>query len=367
MSNSYLYHYTSVEGFKNIIESHSLSLTESNFLNDPQDCKLFEYILKNNIKDNENKTAQEIIDSCKLKENKDEILKVISNCSFEDYIDYLYKHIKLYVMSFSKDGDDLSMWNYYGKGGLSLKISKNELINEIKKLLKDENEYFIFEEVIYSNNDTIDKVPNFDSIELYSKDEDYVLKSNIENEAKNEDAKYLLDNNELKKFYYIFYKSYLFSINYVLSKDVISFDSNQESICKAVFNSILELPESMLWKRNLSIYMILLTALIKSNSYESEKEVRIVYFKHSIDDECNDKNIDFFVKHTPSGDLLSPCIYLKEDINGFKDTLKELIISPVSKNLTIGQDVYKDTLIRYLLHNGYKNKKVKYSKHSIRW
>ena len=104
MSNSYLYHYTSVEGFKNIIESHSLRLTESNFLNDPQDCKLFEYILKNNIKDNENKTAQEIIDSCKLKKNKDEILKVISNCSFEDYIDYLYKHIKLYVMSFSKDG-----------------------------------------------------------------------------------------------------------------------------------------------------------------------------------------------------------------------------------------------------------------------
>ena len=34
-------------------------------------------------------------------------------------------------MSFSKDGDDLSMWNYYGKGGLSLKISKNELINQV--------------------------------------------------------------------------------------------------------------------------------------------------------------------------------------------------------------------------------------------
>ena len=33
----------------------------------------------------------------------------------------------------------------------------------------------------------------------------------------------------------------------------------------------------MLWKRDLSLFMILLSSLIKSNSYESENEIRIVY------------------------------------------------------------------------------------------
>ena len=36
-----LYHYTSVDGFKSIIENHYFRLSESSFLNDPDDCKLF--------------------------------------------------------------------------------------------------------------------------------------------------------------------------------------------------------------------------------------------------------------------------------------------------------------------------------------
>lgn len=113
-----LYHYTNVEGFKSIIENHYFRLSESSFLNDPDDCKLFNDFLVKNID-----CPKKLIVSSgvkKLIDYENEILEIYKKCSFEDYVKYLEKHIKLYVMSFSSVADDLTMWNYYGKGGLAL-------------------------------------------------------------------------------------------------------------------------------------------------------------------------------------------------------------------------------------------------------
>lgn len=260
------------------------------------------------------------------------------------------------------------MWNYYGKGGFSIKIDKDELIKEIKNLLVENNEYFIFEKVIYSKNDTIDKIPDFNNIKFYNKDDEYVLTKNIEDSGQDENVKYLLDSAKLEIFYRVYYKAYLYSIKYLLTEKTITIDANKDIICQKIFENTLNLKKSMAWKRNLSIYMLFLTALIKSNSYESEKEVRLVYFKYDIDNDCKEDKVDFFTKYTSFGNLLSPCVYLKKgDCTGFEKIIKELIISPVSKNLTIGQEVYKDTLTRFLLHNHYEGTKIKYSKHNIRW
>ena len=85
----------------------------------------------------------------KLIDYENEILEIYKKCSFEDYVKYLEKHIKLYVMSFSSVADDLTMWNYYGKGGFSLEISKDQLIQVMKNTLKENDEYFTISNVIY--------------------------------------------------------------------------------------------------------------------------------------------------------------------------------------------------------------------------
>ena len=85
-----LYHYTSVDGFKSIIENHYFKLSESSFLNDPDDCKLFNDFLVKNIND-----PEFFIETTKMKalmNNKDNILEIYKKCSFEDYIKYLEKN-----------------------------------------------------------------------------------------------------------------------------------------------------------------------------------------------------------------------------------------------------------------------------------
>lgn len=366
-----LYHYTSVDGFKSIIENHYFRLSESSFLNDPDDCKLFNDFLVKNIND-----PEFFIETTKMKalmNNKDNILEIYKKCSFEDYIKYLEKNIKLYVMSFSSKDDDLTMWNYYGKGGFSLKVSKDQLIQVMKNNLKENDEFFTISNVIYTKKDTCDKIPNFNSFHLYSKEYDDLLKENenIRKEENKEDIKNLFEKDNLETFIHIYYKGYLLSLDYLLKKKVISNEDDQEAICKAVFKNTKDFEIkniNMLWKRDLSLFMILLSSLIKSNSYESENEIRVVYFKYDIENKENE-NINYYIRHTPFGNLLSPYISLKGSNEEFNDLIEKIIISPATKNLPVNIDMYKDTLKEYLLLKNYNkaSKSINYSKHNIRW
>lgn len=367
-----LYHYTNVEGFKSIIENHYFRLSESSFLNDPDDCKLFNDFLVKNID-----CPKKLIVSSgvkKLIDYENEILEIYKKCSFEDYVKYLEKHIKLYVMSFSSVADYLTMWNYYGKGGFSLEISKDQLIQVMKNTLKENDEYFTISNVIYSEKDKCAPIPNFNNFHLFSKKSNDLLKENEKNrkeKANKEDIKNLFEENDLETFIYIYYKGYLLSLEYLLESKEISIEDDQETICKAVFKNTKDFEiknRNMLWKRDLSLFMILLSSLIKSNSYESENEIRIVYFKYDNENKENE-NIDYYIKHTPFGNLLSPYISLKGSNEEFNDIIEKIIISPATKNLPININMYKNTLKEYLLSKKYykSSKSISYSKHNIRW
>lgn len=94
----------------------------------------------------------------------------------------------------------------------------------------------------------------------------------------------------------------------------------------------------------------------------------MVYFKYDIENKEN-KNIDYYIRHTPFGNLLSPYIFLKGSNEEFNDLIEKIIISPATKNLPVNIDMYKDTLKEYLLLKNYNkaSKSINYSKHNIRW
>jgi hypothetical protein len=97
VSDSYnepVYHYTSLKGFKGIIENNELWLTNSDFLNDRTECKE----LKNNA------------DSVKPKSTDwDEDTEFVWNITTSKE-----SKSSLYLASFCKEPDSLSQWRAYG-------------------------------------------------------------------------------------------------------------------------------------------------------------------------------------------------------------------------------------------------------------
>ena len=122
MSNNIIYHYTSPEGLKAILESHSLRFTNYKFLNDTEEGMF----------DKENECIKNVIEKelCKI-ENNDNIktflkkvqksinctkglddIIIVKNPRTDSYEEKKYDH---YVFSLSIEKDSLPMWNYYVK------------------------------------------------------------------------------------------------------------------------------------------------------------------------------------------------------------------------------------------------------------
>ena len=61
------YHYTSISGFEAILKSGSLRMTRSDFMNDPNDCRVFLDVVKKHI---ESKPLERFIKPPRLKLQK---------------------------------------------------------------------------------------------------------------------------------------------------------------------------------------------------------------------------------------------------------------------------------------------------------
>ena len=117
MQNNIVYHYTSPEGLKAILENRSLRFTNYRFLNDKKEglCK------ENDV----NKKLEELKEKDTNPKGRDffELLKKqITDTNIDDYLidksvngDYCEIKNDYYVLSLSKESDSLSMWNYYIK------------------------------------------------------------------------------------------------------------------------------------------------------------------------------------------------------------------------------------------------------------
>ena len=122
-SEKLVYHYTSAEGLKGIIESSSFHCTNSLFLNDSQESIFVINLVKKYI----NNYFKDETNTC-VRASLGRIL---------DFIDFVSPQIKEtsspYIFSLSDEGDLLSQWRGYCKnGGYSLGFSKSFLGNNAK-------------------------------------------------------------------------------------------------------------------------------------------------------------------------------------------------------------------------------------------
>lgn len=106
-----LYHYTNGNGFIGIMDSSELHCSHISFLNDPSEHIYFDEVLNKILLDSKN--CKEIYDS-------------LYN---DSYFGSQYYNREYYVLSFSRNGDSLSMWNYYSNGnGYNLGLNIENII-----------------------------------------------------------------------------------------------------------------------------------------------------------------------------------------------------------------------------------------------
>lgn len=135
-----LYHYSSGQGLFGIMNSDELHCSNVNFLNDSSEKSYFSELLDSICKNDE---------KCKI------ICEALYSDSFiRSYID----PTDSFIASFSKNGDSLSMWNYYARGnGYNIGVDIDKVIEE-----NEDNNINIYKmELIYDQRKQIDITHTF--------------------------------------------------------------------------------------------------------------------------------------------------------------------------------------------------------------
>ncbi len=159
-----VYHYTSFNGFKSIIENGKLRFTNRFFLNDYSEGK---YILDLCINSADTLLEQnESFKKCFVEKCKDKLEKIESD-SFQ-----------FYQCSFTTDWDNLAMWNYYsGDGGVNIKFNTSKLRNCFSAKVNGSKILFSSGHVIYDQDKQLDKIKQIirDFLDNNTAEKDYVI------------------------------------------------------------------------------------------------------------------------------------------------------------------------------------------------
>lgn len=364
-----LYHYTSVGGFESIIKNNSIRMTRSEFLNDPEDCHLFVKLVEKYLDSNE-ELVEDTIKSLDTCSKEVEMLYMQKACKLVPYIEYVQSNIGLYVMSLTEAKDAMNMWNYYGNGGMELEFTIENLVESLRGMLTDK-EFLSRSKVIYANPELdVDKieVPDFSKFILMSGnsrdifgDHRAFIKTNSYYKADQ-----LYDTCNLARFIDTYLKGYVTSMEYLIKQGVITVNTPVEKVYEYIFDNISKLHDFMYWKNDLSLYMLVLSALIKSDTYEYESEHRIVYFENTIKQEKR-RHEEYGMKSIESNQFLFPFISF-QNTHLLNTSLSQIIISPKTSNLPINNDVYEKMIKRFLVSYNFDSAiDIKYSKHDIRW
>ena len=255
-----LYHYTSVDGFEGIIKNNQIRMTKSEFLNDPYDChllvKLIEKYLENHQDDIDNAISI-------LPGYKDEVKELYENrgCDLIQYIEFVQKNIGLYVMSLTHNNDALSMWNYYGHGGMQLEFEVDKLTRILRDTFDSEREFLTESKVIYANMD-LDveeiSVPDFSNFVLMNKESDNIFIDHYAfiRENSQYQADQLYSTTNLGQFIKTYIKGYVASLHYLLSINKIYVNMTSNQVFEEVFDNTSKLNNFYYWKHDLSLYML---------------------------------------------------------------------------------------------------------------
>lgn len=189
INNDVIYHYTSPDGLKSIIENGSLWFGDARFLNDSNEIDYATNLLKDRIE--KKKDSIKPMYYKRIKEICEDPIGYLSKISFatkdlegaeygiEDGIN------RFYICSFSKLSDSLPMWNYYSKtdskSGYCIGFKTDMLLSILKgniPYLRNET----FGQVIYNKeiqykliDDLISLLTIVNSEQEFSKIQSYII------------------------------------------------------------------------------------------------------------------------------------------------------------------------------------------------
>lgn len=350
------YHYTSVDGMSSILKNKKLRLTRSEFLNDPADCRVLYTLIGEYLDKNCEKIMAQL--------DSDEVQQTYNKATLIDYIYFLQDHIHLYVLSLTDNNDQMSMWNYYGSGGMQLSVDVDDLVNQLSNSFSAENLYLAFSPVKYiSDGDSVESIAfePFSNFHLNNKDHQHIFWANSKKKGQNGQPHRLYETTILADFVDTYIKGYIESLKYLIKQGDISSSSSRTEIYEAVYLNTNSLDNYLVFKRDLTLYLMVLSAFLKNDTYSYEKEYRIVIFENALSQSfC----IDYAVQSIQNQKYMRP---YWETTELSLDFLKGITLSPLTKNLPIDGELYMDTIRGFIQKNTGNIISVNCSSHKIRW
>lgn len=129
-SQNSLFHYTSSNGLKGILDSKALWFSHIDYLNDEGECR-YTYTLLQNVLGEIGRS----IDKKFAKDLKGRCEHMLSDQYYDQQIK-VKLNTEYFLVSFSTDSDNLSNWNYYTKAkditGYNIELQKDELLNSLE-------------------------------------------------------------------------------------------------------------------------------------------------------------------------------------------------------------------------------------------
>lgn len=142
-----LFHYTTVGTLLTILKNKQFRFSNRLYLNDYSEGQYVLDVCKENIDD---------IWPEDSKYEKDKFVAELSNLSEK----LTYKQFSIYQLSLSKNGDSLSMWNYYAKGdGINIQLSSSKLLESFQTQFLTESQWpvgFLHGSVVYDKQKQIE-------------------------------------------------------------------------------------------------------------------------------------------------------------------------------------------------------------------
>ena len=350
------YHYTSVDATTSMYRVKNLRMTRSEFLNDPADCKVLFSLIEKYLAYKSAEIENHL--------NSSDLRQLYEKAPLVNYIAFLQNHIHLYVLSLTGNNDQMSMWNYYGSGGMQLSIDIDQLIGTLHKNLLQPNQYLAYSDVKYvSDTDTVETISfePFCSFHLDTKDHKNIFKTHSTRSGRSGAVHPLYQTTTLSGFVDTYITGYIRSIEYLSSINCISMTNSAEEIFKAIYNNTNDLDNYYEFKKDLTLYMIVLSALLKNDTYSFEKEFRVVYFENTLSPLIN---TEYTVSFLQGQKYLRPYMEIPLATTEF---IREITLSPLTRNIPIDSELYTEIISEFIQKESGHSTNVNWSKHKIRW
>lgn len=130
-----IYHYTSAEGFHNIISNRQFFLTDVAFLNDSTEMANIISSFRDALSEIAGRIPADFLAALRPLLNVEDFGGMMFGSENPDFMRY-------FVLACSRERDSLSLWNYYAQehdndGGYNIAFSKDALVNSFRQLNAD--------------------------------------------------------------------------------------------------------------------------------------------------------------------------------------------------------------------------------------